>query len=766
MKNCIFICIFNDINYVKMFYILLDSIYKYANLNDDIDILIYTSSEFMTLIKENNLYIDKIKFEINDNYNSIFKACQARLDLFNLQSIHNYKNILYLDTDIIVINDLNKLFTIINDNILYVLKEGRIDNKNNYWGYSLFDNEINNYNDKSGFNTGILLFRNCEKIKFLFSKIKEDILLRPYNFTCIEQPYIIYNAFKYELFDNKILNQYAINNDFNINSNKIIHHFPGQPGIYSHKLIYMKEFMDKLKLQKLNLEQVIHMNVLNKFHFYINLENRIIKNKQCEKHLRTIGITKPNRFNAIKDEIGLVGCVKSHIECIKIAKKNKWPFVCIFEDDVNFPYPANVLKKVNQYINSDYDVLLIGALIKDNHYTILNKDLIKVNYSQCTHAYIIKNHYYDILLDNYKKSMKLKKKYPNNHNYNIDCYTNVLQKKDKWYCFTPILATQIDGYSDNFNQIRNYENIIMNIPIKDINLPNVSILTPTFNRRIFIKLMISNIKYFDYPKHKIEWLILDSLGKGGEKGDRLFDNTNEIENVKKYLGIEINYHYIDEKMSIGSKRNWLSDKSKYDILINMDDDDIYISKYIRQSIETLFNFDKDIVGCLDTLFIYPNDNYKITYLNNISNYYQLYHESTLCMKKSHWKKYMYNNTSEAEGKNIYGNIKICGITYSHNCVICVCWDRNTINKERFKKNILDLNIQGEQINILKYIFNKIQINKNIKDTNVIEIPIKLLQYYLNLIEISNNRIKWNEKELVFINEIVNKINDLINQKIN
>tara|TARA_B100001123_G_scaffold446758_1_gene602158 strand:- start:202 stop:2430 length:2229 start_codon:yes stop_codon:yes gene_type:complete len=738
-----------------MFFILLDSIYKYANLKDDIDILIYTSSEFMTLIKENDLYINRLKFEINDNYNSILKASHARLDLFNLQSIHNYKSILYLDTDIIVINDLNKLFTIINDDILYVLKEGRIDNKNDFWGYSLFGNEIKNYKDKSGFNAGILLFRNCEKIKFLFSKIKEDILLRSYNFTCCEQPYIIYNAFKYNLFDNKILNQYAINNDFNINSDKIIHHFPGQPGVYSHKLIYMKEFMDKLKLQKLNLEQVIHMNVLNNFHFYINLENRIKKQKHCEKQLTSIGITKPNRFNAIKDEIGLVGCVKSHIECIEIAKKKKWPFVCIFEDDVFFPYPANVLKKVNQYINTNYDVLYIGAWVKNNKYKIISNDLIQVNYANCLHAYIVKNHYYNNLIQNLKEGLSLKIKDPTNFRYNNDEYIKLLQKKDKWYCFTPILATQIDGYSDNYNEIRNYQNIIMNIPIKDINLPKVSILTPTFNRRKFLRLMISNIKYFDYPKDKLEWLILDSFGKEGEKGERLFKNINEIKNIKNHLGIEINYHFINEKMSIGQKRNWLSKNSKSDILINMDDDDIYISSYIRNSIEMLLNFDKDIVGCIDMLFIYPNDNYKIT-LYQFNNY-QLYDEATLCMKKSHWEKYMYKDTSRAEGQNIYGEIEICGITKSQDCIICVCWEGNTINKEEFKTNIIDLNIEGEQIDILKNIFNK-----NIKETDKIEIPIKLLQNYRNLLENTNNRIKWKTSEILSVGLIIKQIDELIN----
>jgi hypothetical protein len=63
------------------------------------------------------------------------------------------------------------------------------------------ENEINTYNGKTAFTSGILLFNNCEKIKDLFNKINEDIVKRPYDFNYNDQPYIVYNAFKYNLYD-------------------------------------------------------------------------------------------------------------------------------------------------------------------------------------------------------------------------------------------------------------------------------------------------------------------------------------------------------------------------------------------------------------------------------------------------------------------------------------------------------------------------------------------------------------------------------------
>ena len=70
---------------------------------------------------------------------------------------------------------------------------------------------------------------------------------RPHNFDCFDQPYIVYNAFKYNLYNNKILKSLAVNNDSNIHSNKTIHHFPGGPGTYTNKLIQMTSFLNDIK---------------------------------------------------------------------------------------------------------------------------------------------------------------------------------------------------------------------------------------------------------------------------------------------------------------------------------------------------------------------------------------------------------------------------------------------------------------------------------------------------------------------------------------
>lgn len=155
---------------------------------------------------------------------------------------------MYLDIDIIIKDDIHKVFQVCNQDILYALEEGEICSETDNWGLSLFGDEINQYLDKSAFSSGILLFHNSKKMEFLFQKIKEDIINRYHGF--YDQPYIVYNAFKYQLYDNKILKTLAINNNFDIYSDKVIHHFPGGPFNFEIKLYIMNNFLYNIKKMK------------------------------------------------------------------------------------------------------------------------------------------------------------------------------------------------------------------------------------------------------------------------------------------------------------------------------------------------------------------------------------------------------------------------------------------------------------------------------------------------------------------------------------
>jgi hypothetical protein len=233
--NCIYCCIFNKENY-EMVYLFLESIFIYGILNDNTHIVLYTTTSFMTIIKKSNLFDEKIKFEINDN-----TTCGI-LEVFNLSVIQQYNKILYLNTNNLLKDNIDKVFDICIEDILYVLEEGNINDNSGYWGKTLFGNEINNYTDSTAFTNEIILFNNCEKIKNLFNQIKDDIINRPYSCINCDQPHIIYNAFKYNLYNNKILKSLIGNNYNDIQSNKTIYNFSGV-----YKIDNMTKFLNNIK---------------------------------------------------------------------------------------------------------------------------------------------------------------------------------------------------------------------------------------------------------------------------------------------------------------------------------------------------------------------------------------------------------------------------------------------------------------------------------------------------------------------------------------
>ena len=265
--NCIFLCVFCHDKYVDLLFLLLESIYMNCDLTTT-EILIYTSTSFMKRIQKSNMMSKHIRFEINDSISSIKEACCSRLDLFTLPSVSRYTKLLYLDTDILVKEDITKCFNIIEKNILYTVQEGEINDPHDYWGTSLFGNEAETYEDKSAFTSGILLFRNCKEIYNLFENIKQDLVTRAQYINAVfDQPFIVYNAFKYNMFDNKILNQYVVNNIEDINTDKWIHHFCGGPGNGQLKYQKMTKFWSDFKDSIINshietTKQIINNHLL------------------------------------------------------------------------------------------------------------------------------------------------------------------------------------------------------------------------------------------------------------------------------------------------------------------------------------------------------------------------------------------------------------------------------------------------------------------------------------------------------------------------
>lgn len=108
-------------------------------------------------------------------------------------------------------------------------------------------------------------------------------------------------------------------------------------------------------------------------------------------------------------------------------------------------------------------------------------------------------------------------------------------------------------------------------------LPFVSIVTPTYNRRRFIPSLLKMVQSQTYPREKMEWVIYDD---GQEEVRDLFEAAKD--NLPK-----LHFIWSEEKMTLGEKRNKLNEEAKGDIIVAMDDDDFYFPERITEAVLAL-----------------------------------------------------------------------------------------------------------------------------------------------------------------------------------
>ena len=120
--------------------------------------------------------------------------------------------------------------------------------------------------------------------------------------------------------------------------------------------------------------------------------------------------------------------------------------------------------------------------------------------------------------------------------------------------------------------------------------PFISVCTPTFNRRPFIPFMIKCFENQNYPKDKIEWIIID-------------DGTDKIEDLVSHIP-QVKYFKYDEKMTLGKKRNIGNEKSTGEFIIYMDDDDYYPPDRFSHAVDMLRQTPKALCAGSSAMFIY------------------------------------------------------------------------------------------------------------------------------------------------------------------
>jgi hypothetical protein len=205
---------------------------------------------------------------------------------------------------------------------------------------------------------------------------------------------------------------------------------------------------------------------------------------------------------------------------------------------------------------------------------------------------------------------------------------------------------------------------------KEADLPPVSVITLTRDRRSFIPLAKYCFLAQTYPEHLIEWVIVDD-GK-----DPIKALVSDLPNVT--------YILLDEPLSIGAKRNLAISRAKHDILVMMDDDDVYPNNSVLARVAHMLAEPKK--ECLFSTILPCYEIHETKSFMNVPpitlEMSKRVSEATLCFTRQFWQERGFPDQQIAEGDAfIHGREGMCREFSPQDVIVSLCHKKTTSSRK-------------------------------------------------------------------------------------
>jgi len=175
--------------------------------------------------------------------------------------------------------------------------------------------------------------------------------------------------------------------------------------------------------------------------FVINLNKREDRLEEISKMLEGYNW---ERIEAVETAKGYIGCVLSHIKCLKKAIIDDLPEVIIMEDDHRFMNEKEFKYPPQGHVMACDVCLLTGKSIKGE---FIDENFMKIQSARHTDCYLVKRHYYKTMIKCFYESLlKLLNNYK--HQYYIDVYWDKYMRIDNFICLRKLIGYQKEDYSD------------------------------------------------------------------------------------------------------------------------------------------------------------------------------------------------------------------------------------------------------------------------------------------------------------------------------
>jgi hypothetical protein len=201
-------------------------------------------------------------------------------------------------------------------------------------------------------------------------------------------------------------------------------------------------------------------------------------------------------------------------------------------------------------------------------------------------------------------------------------------------------------------------------------LPDVSIVCITRDRREFMPILKYSYMIQSYPEDKLELIIVD------DGDDSIEDTLTGVPNVV--------YVRLDEKKTIGEKRNIGISKAMYDTIVFMDDDDVYPNNSVLERVAMMLKSPaKECAFCS----VIPC--YDITRYSSFMNappiqleMSQRVSEATLVFTRNFWESRKFTDVQIAEGDAfIRGREHMCRELSPQEIIVSLIHPKNTSSRK-------------------------------------------------------------------------------------
>jgi glycerol-3-phosphate cytidylyltransferase-like family protein len=190
---------------------------------------------------------------------------------------------------------------------------------------------------------------------------------------------------------------------------------------------------------------------------YINLDKRTGRKAEIEKELKVFDHKQIHRISAVSEpEHPYLGCTKSHLQALKMAKDHNWDNVLILEDDAKWTNIEKGYPIFEKLIKEPFDVIMLGGTTAEYDHTTY-----KVKKSQAGSSYLVNKSYYDTIIQKTEEVINnFKPGITTNEEITPDVAVfRPLQAKDNWYIVAPSLMVQRPSHSDIEKKHVDYKNI-------------------------------------------------------------------------------------------------------------------------------------------------------------------------------------------------------------------------------------------------------------------------------------------------------------------